>query len=212
MTESGISLSEAFHAGGWLMYGVIVLALGGLALVVCLMILLRRDQIIPPNLESDIRELLRLGELGTALHLCAGHGSALAAIWEVALDYAVRSERPHALRLQELVDGEYHRQVAIIQVRAHYLLDVSAGSLLLGLFCAAAGLVRVFGGLGLDALKAPPDVIACGITQAILAVGLGLLVALAAVTAYAFLRNRLPEWLSHLEVAGHEIVSRVGRT
>jgi len=209
---SGISLVEAFHAGGWLMYGVIVLAVSGLVMVFHLVSLLSREQIVPANLEADVRNLLRMGQLGTALDRCAGHASALAAIWQVALDYAVRAERPHALRLRELVDGEYHRQVAMIQIRTHYLLDVSVGSLLIGLFCAAAGLVRVFGGVGLDALKAPTDVVAGGIAQATLAAGLGLLVAVASMVAYAMIRNRLPEWLSHLEAVGQEIVSQVGRT
>jgi biopolymer transport protein ExbB len=209
---SGISLGDAFHAGGWLMYGDIALAVGGLVMIFHLVSLLSREQIVPANLETDVRDLLRMGQLGTALDRCAGHASALAAIWQVALDYAVRAERPHALRLRELVDSEYQRQVAMIQVRTHYLLDVSVGSLLLGLFCAAAGLVRVYGGAGLDALAAPPDVVAGGIAQATLASGLGLLVAVAAMTAYAMIRNRLPEWLSHLESAGHEIVSQVGRT
>ncbi len=209
---SGISLGEAFHAGGWLMYGVIALAVGGFVMVFHLVSLLSREQIVPRNLEADVRGLLRMGQLGTALDRCAGHASALAAIWQVALDYAVRTERPHALRLRELVDGEYQRQVAMIQVRTHYLLDVSVGALLIGLFCAAAGLVRVFGGVGLDALGAPSEVVAGGIALATLSAGLGLLIAVIAMSAYATIKNRLPEWLSHLEAVGHEIVSQVGRT
>ncbi|HEY8239835.1 MAG TPA: MotA/TolQ/ExbB proton channel family protein [Kiritimatiellia bacterium] len=204
-------LGEAFRAGGWLLYAITALAIGGLSLVLYLMMLLRREQIVPENLEADVKDLIRMGRLPEARDRCAAHASSLAAICEVALDYVLRAERPHALLLRELVESEHQRQVAMIQGRAQYLLDVSTGALLIGLFCAATGLVRLFGELGMDVLKASPEVIAGGIAQTAVAAAFGLIVALAGMASYAYLRHRLPKLIAHLENAGSEIVRQVGR-
>ena len=211
LVVDGFSWNDAFRAGGWLLYAVTALALGSLALVFYLLMLLRRNQIIPAHLESDVRDLVLMGRLPEARDRCASHASSLAAVCQVALDYVLRTDHPHGLLLKELVESEHQRQVALIQSRAQYLLDVSTGALLIGLFCAATGLVRLFGQLGLDVLKAPPDLIASGIAQIAIAAAFGLLVALAGMTAYAFLRHRLPKLIAQLDAACAEIVRQVGR-
>ena len=88
-----------------------------------------------------------------------------------------------------------------------WLADVAAVSPLVGLLGTVLGMFKAFGGIASDvAAGAKPVVLAQGVSQAIVTTILGLVVAIPALVAHAFLRRRAAKRISELETAVEDVV------
>jgi biopolymer transport protein ExbB len=95
--------------------------------------------------------------------------------------------------------------------RVLYIMDIGVLSPMLGLLGTVAGILQSFSKIASDDMGSRANVLAGGVSQALVATGIGLVVGLTAMAAYAFFRGRVNHLVSLLETHStllvHEIIA-----
>lgn len=206
-----MTFGEIFAAGGWLMYPISALSVIGVALVVYYLIVLRQEQVVPKKWYQHVRDLIARGELEEARAVCDRKPSPMAAVAAAALDYMKMPGRPDAGLLKELMEGEGVRQAARIQNQIQYLQDIAVIAPMIGLLGTVVGMLQAFNVVALDIAKARPMLLAAGVSLALITTAAGLIVAIPAMVAYAYFRNRASNLLARLETASADLLSLLAR-
>lgn len=204
-----MNLRQIIETGGWLMYVLGAMSVAGVALVIYFLVVLRREQVLPRRFLDSVRSLIREGRVVEASHACRSDSSAMAAILGAALDYALRSAKPDAGLLREIVEGEGGRQATIIQNQTQYLLDIAVIAPMVGLLGTVMGMLTAFNTVALDLAKAKPMLLAQGVSQALVTTVAGLLVAIPAMMAYAYFRGRTSRLISDLEKNSADLLTLI---
>lgn len=204
-----MNLRQIIEAGGWLMYVLGAMSVAGVALVVYFLLVLRREQVLPRRFIENVRSLIREGRVVEASHACRSDSSAVASILGAALDYVLRSNKPDAGLLREIVEGEGGRQATLIQNQTQYLLDIAVIAPMVGLLGTVMGMLTAFNTVALDLAKAKPMLLAQGVSQALITTVAGLLVAIPAMMAYAYFRGRTSSLISDLEKNSADLLTLI---
>jgi len=189
------------QTGGVFMIPIVICSVVAVAIVLQRFLALRRNNIIPAQLEGSI-ERLHTGPGSDAL---AGLAS-LAAIDPSPLGHIVNAafeRREHGgegLRIG--VEAVAREEVSKLQSGLAILEVIITVAPLIGLLGTLSGLIAVFGGLGSSsALQGPdPSVIAAGISEALFTTVGGLVVAVPVVIAHSWLNRHIERMSSRLEV------------
>ena len=205
----GMTIRQIIDTGGWLMYVLGAMSVAGVALVIYFLVVLRREQILPVRFMENVRALIREGRVVEASHACRTDTSAMASILGAALEYVVRSNKPDAGLLREIVEGEGGRQATIIQNQTQYLLDIAVIAPMVGLLGTVMGMLTAFNTVALDLAKAKPMLLAQGVSQALITTVAGLLVAIPAMMAYAYFRGRTARLISDLEKNSADLLTLI---
>ena len=210
--EQGMTFLEIFQAGGRLMYPIVALSVLGLALIVYFLLTLRAEQVAPRRWLKQAAELLDLKRYDEARALCDRKPSPLAAVAAAALDYVRGASEPQPELLKEIMAGEGIRQATRLQNQTQYLLDIAVVAPMIGLLGTVMGMLQAFNAVALDLAKAKPMLLAGGVSLALVTTVAGLIVAIPAMIAYAYFRNRTSGLVSRLEIASTELLTRLLET
>jgi biopolymer transport protein ExbB len=195
------------------MYPIAALSVLALALVIYFSIVLRREQLIPSRFITGLQGMLREGKLSEARASCHVNTSAIAAVMESALDYAVRhGGKTESGLLREIVQGEGTRQATLLQNQTTYLNDIGVLAPMLGLLGTVWGMLQAFNVVALDMARAKPLDLASGISLAMITTVGGLVVAIPSMGAYFFFRNRAARLIADLEVTASRLLQEIERT
>lgn len=181
---------ELVQQGGWLMAPLGLCSLVALAIVIERAAALRRDKVIPPEI---VRILHEFGNSGGAtpshsLAVCQRTHGAFARIAEELIQLRHLS---HA-QLLETMHAVGRTHVARLE-RGLTLLEIIAGiSPLIGLLGTVLGMVTVFDAITQDGLG-NPQVLAAGISQALVTTIAGLCVAIPALAFHGIYSKRVDE-------------------
>ncbi len=188
------SLSKVWHfltAGGWFMIPLGVCSLILIAVIIWKCSNLRRDRIIPQDLEARLREagpLISAGKFGALQQAIMHDSSTLAVITRAALLHGHNSQEA-AARAAETTGRE---EVAQLERGLGVLEVIFTISPMIGLIGTTGGLVRIFGNFGAtseDAAAARE--IAAGIAEAMTTTIFGLGVAVPALIAHVYFSRLL---------------------
>lgn len=205
--KESMSFQEIFKAGGWLMYPITAMSFAGLALIVYFLLVLRQEQVVPRKWMAEVRDLLARKQLEEAHQLCDRKPSPIAAITGAALDYARVADPLEASLLKEVIEGEGIRQATLLQNQIRYLQDIGAIAPMLGLLGTVIGMLQAFNAVALDIAKAKPMLLAAGVSLALITTVAGLIVAIPAMIAYAYFRNRASGLVARLESASADLLT-----
>ena len=207
----GMSLAEAWGAGGFIMWVLLGLSILMVALVIYFLCVLRSGAVAPRRLQSEVRNYLIEGDEGAARRLCEDHPSAFSSVALAALDCIRATQGGEDLQLlRDIVESEGARQADSMQSQAQLLLDLSAIAPMLGLLGTTLGMLKAFGAVAQDVMvAAKPVILAQGVSQAIITTIFGLVVAIPCMAAYAFFRRRASKLVGQLELASAEIVTAI---
>lgn len=207
-----MTLAEIFEQGGALMYPIAALSIAALALVFYFAVVLRREQLVPSRFVAALQQLLREGKLPEARAACHANSSAIAAVMESAIEYAIRNNgRPDSGLLREIVEGEGMRQATLLQNQTQYLNDIGVITPMLGLLGTVWGMLKAFNVVALDMARAKPLDLAGGISLALITTVGGLVVAIPAMGCYYFFRNRAARLIADLEVTASRLLQEIDR-
>ncbi|MBX3176376.1 MAG: MotA/TolQ/ExbB proton channel family protein [Candidatus Hydrogenedentes bacterium] len=181
---------ELIQQGGWLMAPLGLCSLVALSIVIERAAALRRDKVIPPEI---VRILHEFGNAGGAtpshsLAVCQRTHGAFARLAEELIQLRHLS---HA-QLLETMHAVGRTHVARLE-RGLTLLEIIAGiSPLIGLLGTVLGMVTVFDAITQDGLG-NPQVLAAGISQALVTTIAGLCVAIPALAFHGIYSKRVDE-------------------
>jgi len=197
---SDIDWMELLEAGGTIGYIIIGLSIAMVALIIEHILSIRRGALMPQALAEEVHGLLSQGQLKQAEQACKARPSFLsymlaAGLAEAQLSYATA---------EKAMEDAAQQQAARMYRKIEYLSIISNIAPMLGLLGTVWGMILAF--MEFEA-KANPQVseLAPGIYHALVTTLQGLSVAIPAIAAYAFFRNRVDELVAQTSLMAEHV-------
>ena len=193
--------------GGPLMIPIAICSLILMAVVFERIISLRRGRVIPKPFVTRFMRQVREGELDRdrALELCTENGSPVADV----LAGAVRKWGRPAVEVEQAVIDAGERTTNGLRRYLRVFNGVATVSPLLGLLGTVVGMIRAFNAIATADAMGRPELLASGISQALLTTAAGLTVAIPALILYMYFVSRVDRLIIDIDALGQELVNTI---
>ncbi len=199
------SLLGVLRDGGPLMIAIGLCSFVLLVFVFERAVSLRRGRVIPRPFVRRFLEQLHDGQLDRegALQLCAENKSPVAEVFASAVR---KWGRPSVEVEQAIIDAG---ERVTNDLRRHLRLfnGISTISPLLGLLGTVLGMIRAFNAIVNAGAMGRPELLAGGISQALLTTAAGLTVAIPALIAYLYFVSRVDRLIINIDSLGQQVVN-----
>jgi len=201
------NLWEIVRQGGPLMIPIGLCSLILVAFVLERTISLRRGRVIPGPFIKRFLKQLDDGELDreTALKLCEENGSPVAEV----LSGAVRKWGRPAVEVEQAIIDAGERSTNGLRRYLRVINGVATVSPLLGLLGTVVGMIRAFNNIATADALGRPELLAKGISEALLTTAGGLTVAIPALIFYLFFVSRVDQLIIQIDSIGQEVVNTI---
>jgi len=205
--EELIATSNVFRImreGGVLMYPIAFCSLVLLAFVFERLISLRRGRVIPKPFVTRVLQQVREGELdrAQALALCEENESPVAAVFAGA----VRKWGRPAVEVEQAIIDAGERATNGLRRYLRVFSAVSTIAPLLGLLGTVFGMIQAFNAVAVSDALGRPELLAKGVSQALLTTAFGLVVAIPALLVYYVFVSRVDHLITDIDALGQELV------
>lgn len=195
-----IDIRQMFIDGGAIGYVIVFLSLVMVALIFEHLMTIRRQTLMPRGLEEDIQKLIAQGQVRLAEERCIASRSFLgyllaAGLKEIELGYSA---------VEKAMEDAAVQQAARLLRKIEYLSMISTVAPMLGLMGTVWGMILAF--MEFER-KANPQVseLAPGIYKALVTTLFGLIVAIPAIAAFGFFRNRIDELVAQTSLTAEGV-------
>ena len=198
------SLIQILDDGGVLMYPILLCSIISMVFLFERTISLRRGRVIPDPFVKRFLHQLREGQLDReqALALCEENGSPVAQVFAGAVR---KWGRPGVEVEQALIDaGE--RVTNELRRYLRVFNGVSTVSPLLGLLGTVTGMIAAFNAIATSKALGRPELLASGISEALLTTAFGLAVAIPALIFYWLFVSIVDRRIMEIDSLGQELV------
>ncbi len=201
------SLLQVARDGGPLMVPIALCSFVLLVFVFERAIFLRRGRVIPRPFVKRFLQQMREGRLDRqrALELCEQNRSPVAHVFGAA----VRKWGRPAVEVEQAVIDAGERVTNDLRKYLRVLNGVSTVSPLLGLLGTVVGMIRAFNAIATADAMGRPELLASGISQALLTTAAGLSVAIPALIAYLYFCGRVDHLIMNLDSLGQKVVDLI---
>lgn len=203
-TNPFASVVDFLIRGGLFMWPLLICSVVALTVIILRTIALRRKNVLPLVIESEIERLVPGGSPERLARIVREDDSSLARITGIALQNlrAPRSENIEAVETRA-------RHEMVILERGLIVLEIITGiAPLLGLIGAVSGLVHVFSHLGLGNGAADTKAIALGIAEALNATVFGLSIAVPTLIAFSYFSKKVEVMSVEMETLVVELITK----
>jgi biopolymer transport protein ExbB len=168
---------------------------------------LRRERVIPREFADRFLERLSSGKLDRerALELCRAHDSPAARVFAMVVGAWGQS----GIAIRQMVSHDALGEVLELKRNLRILSAVSTLGPLLGLLGTVVGIIQSFDALGGRIGPARGEMLAGGISLALVATAFGLSIAIVAVTFYYFFLNRVDVLIRELDDRTRQVIELV---
>lgn len=208
--EAPIATKNLLHVlrdGGPMLIPILVCSFVLLVFVFERAISLRKGRVIPRPFVRRFLQQLREEQLQPreALELCEENGSPVAEVFGAAVK---KWGRPSVEVEQAIIDtGE--RVTNKLRRYLRMLNGISTISPLLGLLGTVVGMIRAFNAIATADAMGRPELLAAGISQALLTTAAGLTVAIPAIIAYLHFVSRVDRLVVEIDALGQQLVNAI---
>ena len=201
------NLWDIVRDGGLLMVPIAFCSLVLVAFVFERTVSLRRGRVIPGPFVTRFIQQLREGELDRdkALALCLENGSPVADVFAGA----VRKWGRPAVEVEQAIIDAGERATNGLRRYLRILNGVATISPLLGLLGTVVGMIRAFNAIATSDAMGRPELLASGISQALLTTAAGLSVAIPALIFYMFFVSRVDRLIIDIDALGQDLVQMI---
>jgi biopolymer transport protein ExbB len=202
------NLLEVIQKGGVLMYPILGCSVVMFIFVFERAISLRRSHILPGPFKRFLLQL-REGQLEQedALKRCAENNSPVAQVFGAAASKWGRSP----VEVEQAMIDAGEREANKLKKNLRVLNAISTITPLLGLLGTVFGMIEAFNDIAASGGQAMgrPEMIASGISQALLTTAGGLTVAIPALCFYLYFASCVDRRISEMDELGHEVVQLI---
>jgi biopolymer transport protein ExbB len=198
------NLLEIMKAGGVMMLPILFCSVLTFVFIFERSVALRRGRVIPKPFVKRIMHQLQEGQLdrAAALQLCAENKSPVAAVFAGAFR---KWGRP-AVEVEQAILDEGERAVNGLRRYVRVFNAVATITPLLGLLGTVYGMITAFNEIATSDAMGKPELLAGGISEALLTTAFGLTVAIPALACYMFFISRVDGLVVALDSLGQDIV------
>jgi biopolymer transport protein ExbB/TolQ len=192
-------MTLALTGGDWVIWGLALASIGAVAAIFDRFQLLRAEAAALAGLRKPLVAALGADDLDAARRALDAHpGSASRALGE-ALEYLPRGPEAAGEHLAAALSDERRR----LERRLLLLGTLGNNAPFIGLFGTVLGVIKAFHDLATSG--AGPEVVMAGLSEALVATAVGLLVALPCVFAYNALQKRVRDLIGETEALGRRL-------
>ena len=201
------NLWDIVRSGGLLMIPLAICSLVLMAFTFERAISLRRGRVIPRPFVRRFLAQMHAGELdrSTAIALCEESGSPVSEVFAAA---ARKWARP-AVEVEQAIIDAGERVTNSLRRYFRVLNAVATISPLLGLLGTVVGMIRAFNAIATSDAMGRPELLATGISQALLTTAAGMSIAIPALIIYLFFASRVDRLIMDIDEMGQELVPLV---
>lgn len=195
-----IDIQQLFRDGGVIGYIICGLSLAMVALIIEHWLTIRRNVLMPPGLAEEVHRSIVQGQFKAAEEVCKSRPSLLgqmlhAGLTEVDLGYPA---------VEKAMEDTAVQQSSRLVRKIEYLTLISTVAPMLGLMGTVWGMILAF--MEFER-KANPQVseLAPGVYKALVTTLFGLVVAVPAIAAFAYFRNRIDELVAQTALLAEHV-------
>ncbi|MBX3363458.1 MAG: MotA/TolQ/ExbB proton channel family protein [Phycisphaeraceae bacterium] len=204
------SLLEYVRAGGGIGYFIILLSLVAVGLFITQLIRLQRSRLSPEHVQAHLGNLLERHDVQGAMQFCRDETNAcfLTRVFGAALSRCCRSAFGF-LELKSALEEAGQQEVARLYRATDGIGLIAAVAPMVGLLGTVVGMVGAFDTISTTEGVAKPGQLAGDISIALVTTVQGLVVAIPATAAFAWLRNRIDSVVAEIGETVDELASRL---
>jgi biopolymer transport protein ExbB len=198
------SLLQVIRDGGPLMLPIAICSFVLMVFVFERAVALRRGRVVPGPFVRKFLEQLSTKQIDreTALELCEKNQSPVSDIFSAAVN---KWGRP-AVEIEQAIIDAGERMTHGLRKYVRLFNGISTISPLLGLLGTVLGMIRAFNSIATVDAMGRPELLAAGISQALLTTAAGLSVAIPALIAYLFFMGRVDRLIIDIDTLGQQVV------
>lgn len=199
--QKGMSLWQMIVAGGWLMFVLLGLSIGVVALVTYFFMFIKKDRLVPDAFFNDSRALLEKKKYDEARSLCAANDNLISGVILSGLDRLDHDK----LVVKEAMEDQGRRGVEELWQKLSYLSDIAVIAPLVGLLGTVFGMIQAFNVIAFEMGTVKPIVLAAAIAKAMINTASGILIAVPAMMFFAYFRGVVQDITCRLETASEDL-------
>jgi biopolymer transport protein ExbB len=189
--ESWFSIRyQAIVRGGIMMVPILLCSVLMIGFAVERFIMMRADKIVPQKFVMEVRSLVSKGEFDKAMDLCLKHKNPASAVFVEALKLNKRPSMSNEL-IRNTVQDLGARELDGVALRIRPLLIIGNITPLLGLLGTVLGMIKAFNVVASEAGLGRADLLAAGISEALITTAAGLLIAIPSLALYNYFKGIL---------------------
>lgn len=196
-----------YNALGWY-YALtfLLLSFALVALLVMNIMQVSRNNIVPKDLIDSMEGHMQAKQYNEAYALASGDDSFLGKVLAAGIGkLTTGGAYPQAIEAMQEV-GEVENMK--LDHRLSYIQLIGTISPMVGLLGTVDGMVRSFTVIATSVTTPKPSELAAGISTALITTLVGLVIAIPAIAAYHFLRNRIAQLVLEVGIVGERIISK----
>ena len=197
---------EIILAGGWLMVPILLCSTLSVAIIIERFWTLRRSKVTPEGLNTMVEEWAARHELDSGHLEQIKNESPLGRIYSAALINRKRSREV----IKEAVEDTGRHVVHDLERFLNTLGTIAGISPLLGLLGTVVGMIKVFSAIMISGVG-DANVLAGGISQALITTAAGLTVAIPSYFFYRFFRGMVAEYVISMEEKAISLIDYIER-
>ncbi|MFN6400805.1 MAG: MotA/TolQ/ExbB proton channel family protein [Planctomycetota bacterium] len=202
---------EIIFSGGPLgvaiMIALIVMSILAVYLIIDQWLTLKRKDLLPTELNENVRQLLAQGKLKDADQACRNQPCPLSYV----LASGIAEIEYGWPAVEKSLEDALAEQAARMYRKLEYLSVIGNLAPMLGLLGTVAGMILAFREVALSQGTAGAGQLASGIYSALITTVAGLLIAIPALGAFAVFRNRIDEIMSEMATAAQQAFGPIRR-
>jgi biopolymer transport protein ExbB/TolQ len=203
-------MNVALFGAEWVLWLLIALSVMSIALMIERLIFFRRTRIDAAGLAVEIRQLIGKHDLERARARVARHAGVLEG--DVLIAGLQRTEgtpggdRRRGARVSEAMAAAKTRGKLALRRNLAFLATLGNNAPFIGLFGTVLGVIKAFHDLAAKKGQGPEAVMG-SLSEALIATGVGLLVALPAVVAFNYFQGQVRQRLAQADALAHDLLA-----
>jgi len=197
---------EIILAGGWLMVPILLCSTLAVAIIIERFWTLRKSQVTPEGLGAMVEDWAARDELDLRHLSQLRAGSPLGRIFAAAMDNRKRSREV----IKEAVEDTGRHVIHDLERFLNTLGTIAGISPLLGLLGTVIGMIKVFSAIMISGVG-DANVLAGGISEALITTAAGLTVAIPSYFFYRFFRGIVSEYVISMEEKAISLIDAIER-
>ena len=190
--------------GGYLMYPIMFCSVLALAILFERLFALRRSRIIPEKFIIEVSDLVRQQRMEDAMTQCRLNNSSIARVLMAGISRHHKSRQ----QVKEAIEDVGRLEAANLERFLTILGTIAGIAPLLGLLGTVTGMIKAFNVIS-HAGIGNPQMLAGGISEALITTATGLTVAIPAFVFYKLLRSRVDKRILRMERVSIEVLDLI---
>ena len=188
VADESSTIWTMFLQGGWAMYPLFIFSIALVSLALYCVWLIRESRFLQPEAIDDLREAISNNDLKSGQAACDAYPGYTTDIVRAAFE-AIDEGHNSLSTINEALEERASKVLASPLVFVQYLQVIASVSPMVGLLGTVSGMVKAFRNIAAQGLG-KPELLANNISEALVTTATGLLIAIPALMAYFYFKNK----------------------